>query len=792
MAALPSWLSHWNVAQRVHEPIRVVGIDLGTTNSTVTEIVWSSEEDDPPTVTMLPVSQPTNEGGEFVENLIPSVVSFESGKQLVGRGAYRLRGTGPELHKNIWFDTKNEIGTSRVYPFAPEGYKNPTDIASRILSFLKGAIDDYDDMPVDRIVVSVPASFQLTQRQATLDAATAAEIELKSGNLIDEPVAALLDFLNSGQLALDDMTDSTRMMVVDFGGGTCDVALLQLRRSPEGGIQVSRRGVSRFTRLGGSDISRLIAHDVLLQALLEENGLSNKDLSFRQKEKILDRLTVTADQLKQALSEKVNTLRAGGAGLELLTLQEVRLPLNLLVDSGDPGIGELTLSQPSLTYAELTLGLSAFLNPHGFEPEYSEYYLATSIYAPIRDVLRRVEWTPEHIDRILVVGGSGLLLPVQHSLQDYFANAEIDTFADPADAQRCVSRGAAWHSFFLEAFGHSPIASTIGESLSVETAQGPQVIIEENTSLPFPAEGSPDRFYSFSGLTVPRGPSDGGIDLNITLKVGEQEVQSELISLTSPTQEGDPIDLHLRFDENQVLEGRIIVGVGENAKEYPFRVDNPLSVSINPNAKREQILDLERKMTALSAEKQVPVVEKIARLRSELGEYDQARGLFEKLAQRATRPEEKASHYERLADLVGKIGDDAGAEEYFRKATELGSTAAPFNFALWLEKDGRLDEALKEIDGTIQRGQGRVRHLLRSLILSKLQREEEAQTAYEKGRDELSPLSSTTDWELAWLKARASDHEDAETVKACQELLQSRKASKKLLSSGTLLPDYQS
>jgi Tfp pilus assembly protein PilF len=550
--------------------------------------------------------------------------------------------------------------------------------------------------------------------------------------------------------------------------------------------------VSRFTRLGGSDISRLIAHDVLLQDLLEENGLSNKDFSFRQKEKILDRLTVTADQLKQALSEKVNILRAGGAGLELVSSQEVRLPSNVVIPSGDAGIGDLTLSQPSLTYAELSLGLGAFLNPHGFEPEYSEYYLATSIYAPIRDVLRRVEWTPEHIDRILLVGGSGLLLPVQQSLQDYFPNAEIDTFADPADAQRCVGRGAAWHAFFLEAFGHSPIAPTIGESLSVATAQGPQVIIEENTPLPFPAEDAPERFYSFSGLTVPRTPGAGGMDLNITLTVGEQRVQSEVISLTAPTQQGDPIDLQLRFDENQVLEGRIVVGKGKTAREFPFRVDNPLSVSINPNAKREQILELERKMTNLSAQRQVPVVEKIARLRSELGEYDQARGLFEKLAQRATDPAEKAEHYERLADLLGKIGDDAGAEEYFRKAIELGSMAASFNFSLWLQKDGRFQDALEEIDRAIARGQGQVRHLLRSLILTNLKKTTEALSAYETGRDELVPLNSLSDWELAWLNNLASTHNDSATITGCKEALRTRKAADKMPSTETLLPDYQS
>lgn len=790
MTALPEWLSHWSPVAKPSKPIRVVGIDLGTTNSTVSEIVWSPDDSEPPVVTLMEIAQPIPGGGEYIDALVSSVVAILGDKEYVGRGAQRSRGGAVEPFKSVWFDTKNDIGTSKTYPNAPEGFKTPTDIAGKVLSFLKHAIDDFDDRPVDRIVVTVPASFQLTQRQATLDAAQQAGIDLAPGNLLDEPVAALLDFLNSGQLKPGDLGQNSRTMVVDFGGGTCDIALLQLRASSGGGVEVARRGVSRFTRLGGSDISRKIAHDVLFPKLLDANGLTSKDFNFRQKDRVLEALSLTADQLKQALSEKANAMRQAGAGIKEIEQLSVQLPADVQVTSPDPALGPLVLPAPSLTYAQLDDSLTAFLNPHAFEPEYSEYWLATSIFAPIKDVLTRIEWTPDHIDRILLVGGSGLLLPVQRALQDYFANAQIDTFLDGADAQRCVGRGAAWHAFFLEAFGSSPVAPTLGESLSVATNVGNQIVIEENSPLPFPAAVSKEEFFVFNGLKMPEDASTPSTPLSITLRVGKSEVQSQVIAVTPPAKKDDPIHLRLRFDENQVLSGSVVISSSGEEQTFPFQVDNPLSVSINPNAKRERILQLEQQMSNASPAKQLKIVEAMARLRAELGEYDRAAYYYQNLAQNAPTPKEKAAHYERLADIIDKTGDDAATADYYRKAIELGSPQARFNFALWLMGESRFDEGLEIIEAAIASGESRVRHLLHSSLLSKTLRETEAKAAYTSGLETMVPIGALTDWELGWLQSSARGFSDKATVNACAEERKKRSSSSEATISRALLPDF--
>jgi len=751
MTALPSWLSGWADNPAVDRPIRVIGIDLGTTNSSVAEIVWSPDSPHKPVVSLLQVPQSIVGGGEVSDDLVPSFVATVDGKEYVGQGAKRSVGKGPVLGKSVWFDTKNEIGTSRRYHSAPQGYQTPTDIAAKILAFLHSAVLDSDDMPIDRCVVTVPASFQLTQRQSTLDAASAAGIGLRPGDLLDEPIAALLDFLNTIDISSIASPTKSRVMVVDFGGGTCDVALLTVRQDERGGVELSRTGVSRFTRLGGGDINKKIALDVLLPRLLEENGIGELDLDFKKKEAILERLSITSDQLKQALSERVNELRASGQPLTAIEKEAVELPAPVRLEL--PQLGQLapTLSSPRLSYQQLDRALKRFLDPHGLEPSEGDYVTVTSIFAPIRDVLSRVGWLPEHIDRIVLVGGSGLLLPVERSLADYFPNAEIDSFSEASDAQRCVARGAAWHAFFLEAFGDSPVRPTLGEKLVIRTSSGPQVVVEENTPLPIPGPDSAEPMLHFSGLVVPKDAPTGSLPLTIQLEVGRQEVKSEEITLKSPLRQGDPIDLYLRFDENQVLTGKLVVTSDEAVQEFPFRVDNPLSVSINPNERRERIMQLEAELFDAEPSQQMTIVEKIADIRLELGDYDRARHLFSNLVTTAEKQSAKAKLYKKLADVSDQMGDRQAADSYYQRAIESGNASAAFKYVMTLSDSNRHQEALDAIEQYWRLPHDPVDKLLKASVLLGLNRRDEGRELFFEALDEMGGVESADSVELSWI-----------------------------------------
>lgn len=751
MTTLPSWLSGWAHNQAIGRPIRVIGIDLGTTNSAVAEIVWSPDSPHKPVVSLLQVPQSIVGGGEISDDLVPSVVATADGKEFVGHGAKRSVGKGQILGKSVWFDTKNEIGTSRRYHSAPEGFQTPTDIAAKILGFLHSAVLGSDDMPIDRCVVTVPASFQLTQRQSTIDAATAAGIDLHPGNLLDEPIAALLDFLNTIDTASIASHTKSRVMVVDFGGGTCDVALLTVRQDERGGVELSRTGVSRFTRLGGVDINKKIALDVLLPRLLEESGLGEWDLDFKKKEAILERLSVTADQLKQALSERVNELRAAGQPLEVIEKEAIELPAPVRLDLPQLGHLALTLPSPRLSYQQLDKALNRFLDPHGLEPAEGDYVTVTSIFAPIRDALSRVGWLPERIDRIVLVGGSGLLLPVERGLANYFPNAEIDSFSDASDAQRCVARGAAWHAFFLEAFGDSPVRPTLGEQLVIRTSSGPQVVVGENTLLPIPGPEAAESMLHFSGLVVPKDSPTANLPLTIQLEVGRQEVRSEEITLSPPLRRGDPIDLYLRFDENQVLTGKIAVTADESLQEFPFRVDNPLSVSINPNERRERIMQLEAEVYDAEAPQQMKIVEEIADIRRELGDYERARHLYSNLATTAEKKSAKANLYKKLADVSDQMGDRQAADSFYERAIESGNTAAAFKYVMTLSDSNRYQEALDAIDTYWRLPHEPVIKFLKARVLLGLSRRDEGKKLFHEALEEIGGVESADRVALSWI-----------------------------------------
>src|SRR5215510_7899908 len=140
-----------SVMQLPSTPIRVLGIDLGTTNSTIAELVWDPSDPGPLRARCLEVLQETTEG-QYIHTLVPSVVAIHSGKVIVGEGAKRLRTKAAELgfeqNRNLFFDCKNDIGTRKTYHRAPSGFRDAAEIAGKVLEFLYNAALDDDSTPI--------------------------------------------------------------------------------------------------------------------------------------------------------------------------------------------------------------------------------------------------------------------------------------------------------------------------------------------------------------------------------------------------------------------------------------------------------------------------------------------------------------------------------------------------------------------------------------------------------------------------------------------------------------------
>ena len=285
--ALAILMTRGTVPAKRERTLRAIGIDLGTTNSTVAEASWERAAIAPVRARCLEIDQQTDEG-LYTHVLVPSVVVLDQGKVLVGEGAKRARSRAGERglrqNKNLFFDCKNEIGLRRTYHTAPEGFRNATEIAAKVLEFLRSAaLADNPAVP-DRTVVTVPASFQSAQRRDTLDASRLAGFDVRAGDLLDEPIAAFIDFVVSqGAEAFHGVAGRRRVVVFDFGGGTCDVAVLEVQFGSEKvAPSVAPLAVSRYHRLGGGDIDAAIIYETLLPQLREQNGLGLFDLSFEE------------------------------------------------------------------------------------------------------------------------------------------------------------------------------------------------------------------------------------------------------------------------------------------------------------------------------------------------------------------------------------------------------------------------------------------------------------------------------------------------------------------------------
>ncbi len=213
-----------DMLSQLHRPIRVRGIDLGTTNSTVAEIHWNPQQHLEPQARCLDLEQPTLEG-VHTSPLVPSGLAVRGdGSHWVGEGAKRLRANPQQaklqVGRTLFFETKNDMGTRRTYFGAGSEYDHASKIAGHVLRFLNSEADRTSGGRAERTVVTVPASFQLNQRRDTLLAAERAGLQLTDYDLLDEPTAALIAYMYA-------TPDTKSVIFKDSAGGSSLIPQVQ-------------------------------------------------------------------------------------------------------------------------------------------------------------------------------------------------------------------------------------------------------------------------------------------------------------------------------------------------------------------------------------------------------------------------------------------------------------------------------------------------------------------------------------------------------------------------------------
>lgn len=388
---------------------KVVGIDLGTTNSVIAAVIGS----EPEIIANAEGSRTT-----------PSVVAFtKEGERLVGQVAKRQSITNPD---RTITSIKREMGTDHKTKIDDKEY-TPQEISAMTLQKLKTDAENYLGEKISQAVITVPAYFTDSQRQATKDAGTIAGLEVL--RIINEPTAAALAY------GLDKKGEQ-KILVFDLGGGTFDVSVLEL-----GDDVVEVKATSGNNRLGGDDFDQRIV-DYVADEFKKDQGID-----LRNDRMALQRLIEAAEKAKVELSSVTST--------------DINLPF---ITATQEGPKHLNVPLTRAKFDELTADL------------------VEKTMGPTRQALKDAELKSDDIDRIILVGGSTRIPAVQEAIRKLLGQ-------DPhkgVNPDEVVAMGAAYQAAVLGGEAKDVLLLDVTPlSLGIETLGGVYTkIIERNTTIP--------------------------------------------------------------------------------------------------------------------------------------------------------------------------------------------------------------------------------------------------------------------------------------------------------------------
>ena len=744
-----------------------IGIDLGTTKSCIA-VAGTSPQTGVLLCEMVDLAGSPGCRGP----VLPSAVAITSNGWRFGEDAMRLRGRpGMRSERDYFHETKNLMGLRYTFDRAPEMLKTPADVAAAVLARLWELAGEKVDLPDDApVVITVPASFQGAQRRATLQAARDALGDKRMIRLLDEPCAAFLDLEQRHPEKVKGIRDGANLLVFDFGGGTCDVAIFRLMR--QGDLFGTRLlGSSRYHRLGGGDIDRAIVHDHLLPRLLAQNGISPHDVSWGDRRDVLEpQMLDGAEALKLALSWQVK--EAGEAGkLCIAALGPIEVKY---------GERRLHLRTPSLAVPEFEHLLMRFLDPEPPPDSSDEYVQRSSIFAPILQALGRACLQTADVDALLLCGSSTLLPSVSNALKRRFPDAMI-LMEDGFDTlQGTVARGAAWQARALAMSGHPLIVPVCSNNLSLRTGGGPITLAVAGQQVPLQ---SPEPVR----LRPPIDSETESVAISVEVVTeGDRMVGRTLWQLPPPVRCSDQLELCWSLDEDQCAELRLTRLGSDDTRELHMRFEAPIMHRDVGQTVRARQLEREESLRRgeLSIADMAATYEAMARDCAVLGEHDKALYYVSHAMQ-------EAGATPVLLNLRGmyreQTGNIEGAIASYREAGNFAPTR--FNLALLHYTRGEYEIALSAIEESLDIEDSRARRVLQGEILTKMNRGNEARQAWQDAVAGRLELKQHTDWELSWLHTAAHRLDDNPLVKRIDEQRQGLIAAERLPPRQGVLPE---
>ena len=387
---------------------KIIGIDLGTTNSCAAVLEAGA-----------PKVIPNPEGGRTT----PSVVAFKKGERIVGESAKRQALTNPNTVSSI----KRLMGSKEKVELDGKKY-TPEEISAMILGYIKDYCESYLGEKVTKAVITVPAYFNDSQRQATKNAGKIAGLEVE--RIINEPTAAALAY------GLEKDEGQT-VLVYDLGGGTFDVSILELG---DGVFEV--KSTNGNNHLGGDDFDEKII-DYIVEEFAKENNIDLRDDKMA-----MQRLKEVAEKAKKDLSGMVST--------------QISAPFITKNDDGEPLHVDMELTRAK------------------FEDLIGD--LVESTIEPVRKALKDAKMTKKDIDKVILVGGS-TRVPMVYDLITKELGQEPSREVNPDEV---VAMGAAIQGGVLTGDVNDIVLLDVTPlSLGLETLGGVMTtLIPRNTTIP--------------------------------------------------------------------------------------------------------------------------------------------------------------------------------------------------------------------------------------------------------------------------------------------------------------------
>jgi molecular chaperone DnaK len=558
-----------------------IGIDFGT-STTVASYIKFNDSGSRIIVEPIEVRQIKADGCVTRYHLIPSCIALNpsNGEVIIGIGAKELQYHLKE-GIDVWSSFKMQLGVDIGPKYRNTKLRrgnqdvfieNAQDATREFFKFVHSGISDFiktNNLPEDiALAVTVPASFEANQRRDLMIALESAGFKIDEYCLIDEPNAAFLSVLHNSWIEKTSFAEflkreSRNILVFDFGAGTCDISILRISVI-DGQVKSKNLSISKFFALGGNDIDRAIAEDILLPQLLAESFLDNGITSDQTEDIVIPKLMPIAERLKIQCSKLL--MQKGLSDVsDCFTLNES------VTDHSIPdliiGKNILKLNAPTIKLSDFARIMEQFIEVLDVINDFDEQPLRNkSIFSPMYSALDKANLEKDNLDSIIFIGGSSESTIIQAGIRNHFGRF-VEALI-PRDLRTHVSQGAAFHSFAHHALGTDVIQPITSEPIMLVTANGG---LEEILSA---GSDVPTKAPHLSRFIVPR---NGQSALDLPICVSSEDKILQVLNIHpfegKGFHRGQELILQTRMTSDKILEVVVMIdGIETRCEQL-----NPLS-----------------------------------------------------------------------------------------------------------------------------------------------------------------------------------------------------------------------